>query len=193
MLDAATVWGQHVSPFLSPVVTVQVASEPWQLAAYHDLRRRIFADEQGLFSGSDVDDHDGGATAIVALSQVAGAPDEVVGVVRIYPAGASTWFGGRLGVCPRYRARRFIGTALIFAAVSTARAWGCIDFLATVQARNVRYFEQHWFRRLEPVEVCGQPHHLMRAALDVFPPRVASTQRPVDARSLRLPRCRSVT
>jgi putative N-acetyltransferase (TIGR04045 family) len=188
MLELANVWGQRVAPFLSPVVTAQIASEPWQLAAYYRIRREIFAEEQGLFADSDVDEHDGEATAIVALSQVAGAPDDVIGVVRIYPAGAHTWFGGRLGVSIGYRARRIVGTALIFAAVATARAWGCQRFLATVQDRNVRYFEQHRFCRLQPIDLYGHPHHLMQAELDAYPPKVACAAQPVDGRALVLPR-----
>jgi putative N-acetyltransferase (TIGR04045 family) len=187
MLELANVWGQRVSPFLSPVVTAQIASEPWQLAAYRRIRRDIFVHEQGLFIDSDLDEHDEDATAIVALSQCAGAPDEVIGVVRIYPAGAHTWFGGRLGVSMRYRARRIVGTALIFAAVSTARAWGCQQFLATVQARNVRYFEQHRFSRVAPVEICGHAHQLIRADLEAFPSLIASAAYPVDGRALVLP------
>jgi putative N-acetyltransferase (TIGR04045 family) len=187
VLEPANVWGQRVAPFLSPVVTAQIASEPWQLAAYRRLRRDIFVAEQGLFEGSDGDEHDAQATPIVALSQVAGAPDEVIGVVRIYSTGADTWFGGRLGVAQHYRARRIVGTALIFAAVATARAWGCQQFLATVQARNVRYFEQHRFARVEPIELFGHAHWLMRAELDAYPSEVACAERPIDGRSLRLP------
>jgi putative N-acetyltransferase (TIGR04045 family) len=184
MLETANVWGRPISPFLSPVVTAQIASEPWQIVAYQRLRRHIFADEQRLFSGSDVDAHDGVAIPMVALAHVAGAPDEVIGVVRIYRADGSTWFGGRLGVATRYRARRMVGTALIFAAVATARACGCDEFLATVQAQNVRYFEHHRFAPVAPIELCGQPHWLMRAALDAYPARVAGADRPVDARTL---------
>jgi putative N-acetyltransferase (TIGR04045 family) len=187
MLETANVWGQRVAPFVSPVVTAQIASEPWQVAAYQRLRRDIFVAEQRLFAGSDSDAQDGHAIPIVALAHVAGTPDEVVGVVRIYHAGAGvkgTWFGGRLGVCTAYRARRSVGTALIVAAVSSARALGCVEFLATVQLPNVRYFEHHHFARVEPITVCSQPHWLMRAELEAFPAEVASATRPVDGRGL---------
>jgi putative N-acetyltransferase (TIGR04045 family) len=180
MLEPQSVWGGSVAPFFSPNVSAQIASEKWQIDAYFGLRRAIFAKEQGLFDVSDVDEHDARATPIVALGHVAGMPDEVIGGVRIYPAQPGTWFGGRLCVCARYRSRGIVGTALICAAVSTAHALGCRKFLATIQLKNVGYFERHHFSTLEPVQVCGQPHHLMEADLSVYPPHAAHADRPVD-------------
>jgi putative N-acetyltransferase (TIGR04045 family) len=157
-------------PFLCRDIMAQVADEAWQRQAYFRLRRDIFEREQGLFSASDVDEHDARAIPIVALSQLAGMPDEVVGVVRIYPVGAETWYGGRLGVSDRYRRVGAVGGALIHTAVSTAHALGCRRFLATVQLRNVRYFEHYAFRSIEEVAVLDRPHHLMQADLASFPP-----------------------
>jgi putative N-acetyltransferase (TIGR04045 family) len=179
MLDA-TLWGEPVSPFYSPNVTALIASERWHLDGYYDLRRAIFVEEQGLFEGSDLDEHDDVATPIVVLGHVAGMPDDVIGGVRIYPGGCGTWFGGRLCVCRRYRSRGVVGTALIVAAVSTAHARGCNRFLATIQLHNVPYFERHHFSRIRRVDVCGQPHELMEADLALYPPRVAHAQQPVD-------------
>jgi putative N-acetyltransferase (TIGR04045 family) len=181
MLETVRVWGQAISPFCSSCVTAHVASEPWQLDAYVRLRSAIFADEQRLFDGSDADEHDATATPIVAVAHMGGMPDEVIGVVRIYPAARGTWYGGRLGVSPQYRSRRVVGTSLIVAAVSTAHAWGCRRFLATIQIQNVRYFEQHRFRTIDAVEVCGQPHHLMEADLDAYAPVAALPSAPVDS------------
>jgi putative N-acetyltransferase (TIGR04045 family) len=172
-------WEQDVLPFISTAITAQVATEPWQLAAYYELRRAIFAEEQALFAGSDVDEHDAVATPIVAVAHMAGVLHEIIGAVRIYPAEAGTWFGGRLGVVPRYRSRRIVGTSLICAAVSTAHAWGARRFLATIQMQNVRYFEQHHFSTVEPISVCGQPHHLMEADLGAYPPSAAVEACPV--------------
>jgi hypothetical protein len=42
--------------------------------------------------------------------------------------------------------------------------------LATIQLPNVRYFERHHFRVLRDVVVHGQPHQLMQADLDFYPP-----------------------
>jgi putative N-acetyltransferase (TIGR04045 family) len=167
VLDAS-LWGEPVAPFLTSHVTAQIASEPWQHIGYLALRRSIFVAEQRMFDVSDVDEHDGVATPIVVLGHSGGMPDEVIGGVRIYPTGGGTWFGGRLGVHARHRARGVVGSALIFAAVSTAREWGCTRFLATVQEPNVRYFERHRFASIRAVDVCGHPHRLMEADLAFY-------------------------
>jgi putative N-acetyltransferase (TIGR04045 family) len=162
-------WGAPAR-FLSRDIGAAVARERWQVDAYFRLRRDIFEREQGLFSDSDVDEHDAQATPIVAMSHVAGMQDEVVGVVRIYPSGGDTWYGGRLGVAHDYRRVGAVGGALIHTAVSTAHAHGCTRFLATVQVRNVRYFEHYDFRSLGELTLRGAPHHLMQADLRCFPP-----------------------
>lgn len=172
MLDAVNPWGRPIRPSLGPEIVAQVASEPWQVAGYRELRRAIFSEEQGLFEGSDRDAHDAHALPIVALSQIAGMADRVVGVVRIYRDEPGTWYGGRLGVRREFRRFGAIGTALIATAVSTARALGCERFLATVQDANVRYFERHHFRALGGVSVAGRPHQLMQAELAAYPPRL---------------------
>jgi len=170
MLDGSCPWGHPPRPFLSQDIAAEVASEPWQRAAYFQLRQEIFAREQGLFADSDIDAWDAQATPIVALARVLGVPSEVVGVVRIYPAGEGLWYGGRLGVARQYRRVGAVGGALIQTAVSTAHAWGCTRFLATVQPQNVRYFERYHFELEAQVEVCGRPHALMRADLASYPP-----------------------
>lgn len=157
-----------------PQVVARVATERWQMTAYFELRRAIFALEQGLFGGTDRDAQDEHATPIVAETSIAGMPDRVVGVVRIYHDGEGVWFGGRLGVHPDYRRVGAIGTALITEAVSTANGFGARRFLATVQARNVRYFQRHHFERIEAVDVCGRPHWLMKADLERYPPGLSS-------------------
>jgi putative N-acetyltransferase (TIGR04045 family) len=150
-------------------IVAKLAVEPWQVAQYRRLRSEIFAREQGLFEESDFDEHDRYAHPIVAESQIAGMADRVVGVVRIFELADSVWYGGRLGVHHDYRRSGSVGTALITCAVSTANAWGCGRFLATVQEQNVRYFERHHFCPLEPVEIRGRAHWLMQADLDRYP------------------------
>jgi putative N-acetyltransferase (TIGR04045 family) len=167
--DPSQPWGSP-GRFLSRDIVAAVAREPWQIAAYFRLRRDIFEREQGLFTGTDVDEHDAHATPIVAISQVAGMPFEVVGVVRIYHAEGGTWYGGRLGVAHDYRRIGAVGGALIHCAVETAHALGCTRFLATVQQRNVRYFEHYAFQPLGEVTLRRQPHQLMQADLSCFPP-----------------------
>jgi putative N-acetyltransferase (TIGR04045 family) len=170
MLDGVHPWGAPVRRPLASDVTAHLARDAWEIDAYYRVRRAIFAEEQGIFVDSDVDAEDARATPIVALSHIAGMPDEVVGVVRIYETEQNVWFGGRLGVCRDYRRRGAVGGALIQTAVSSAHAWGCRRFLATVQEANVRYFEHHHFRPLQAIEVCGRPHRLMQADLAEFPP-----------------------
>lgn len=171
MLDRINPWGKPVRPSLGAQVVAGLATEPWQLVGYRELRRQIFAQEQRLFEGSDFDEHDSHALPIVAESQIAGMPDQVVGVVRIYRSEPGTWYGGRLGVRREFRRFGAIGSALIASAVSNAHALGCQRFLATVQLANVRYFERHHFRVLRGVEVRGLPHQLMQADLAAYPPR----------------------
>lgn len=180
MLDPINPWGRPIRPSLGAAIVASVASEPWQLLGYRELRCAIFAEEQGLFEGSDFDEHDAHALPIVAESQIAGMADRVVGVVRIFRAEPGTWYGGRLGVRREFRRFGAIGTALITTAVSTAHAQGCQRFLATVQVANVRYFERHHFRALREMSVRGRPHQLMQADLACYPPR--SGERVVQAR-----------
>jgi len=170
MLDAVHPWGRPVARHLANEVVARVAVEAWELEGYYRVRRAIFAEEQALFDASDIDEHDARATPIVATSQIAGMPDEVVGVVRIFETKPGVWYGGRLGVSRDYRRRGAVGAALIETAVTTAHAWGCTRFFATVQAQNVRYFERHHFLPLEAVDVRGRPHALMEAELAAFPP-----------------------
>lgn len=177
MLDRVHPWGKPVRAQTAQRITAELAHEPWQLAAYFQLRREIFAAEQGLFAESDRDHFDEHARAIVAQGEIAGMPDRVVGVVRIYQEGRDTWFGGRLGVARAYRRVGAVGTALITEAVSTAHAWGCKRFLATVQAANARYFEHHHFCRLEALELLGRQHFLMQADLERYPVRLSSAWR----------------
>jgi putative N-acetyltransferase (TIGR04045 family) len=167
--DVSRPWGPP-GHFLSRDISAAVATESWQVAAYYRLRRDIFEREQKLFSDSDIDEHDAHATPIVAMSHVAGMQHDVVGVVRIFPSDGDTWYGGRLGVAYDYRRVGAVGGALIHTAVSTAHACGCTQFLATVQERNVRYFEHYAFRSLSELSVLGRPHHLMQADLAAFPP-----------------------
>jgi putative N-acetyltransferase (TIGR04045 family) len=181
MLDRIHPWGKPLRVPTASLIRAEVAREPWQLAGYFQLRSEIFAAEQGLFNGTDKDAHDAHATAIVAQGEIAGMPDCVVGVVRIYRENAAdaenTWFGGRLGVAHAYRRVGAVGSALITEAVSTAHGWGCQRFLATVQEANARYFEHHHFRRLEAVDLLGRPHVLMQADLERYPAHLSSTWR----------------
>ena len=150
--------------------TFELARSPQDIRAYYQLRQAIFCEEQGLFAGNDEDDIDDSAYPIIAVENNVIAGKQVVGVVRIYEKAPRLWYGGRLGVHPNYRRVGRIGKGLIQKAVTTANAWGCDRFLATVQLQNVRFFRrQHW-ESMQEILVCDRPHHLMEADLDFYPP-----------------------
>lgn len=177
MVQLAYRWGAPVRPYIAPVVTCRVAAAPWEHDEYWRLRREVFVEEQRLFAETDQDSHDDHALPIVAVTELLGMADEVVGAVRIYPisgegdciTGARVWFGGRLAVASAYRRQGRVGRALIDTAVGTARTLGCDEFLAAVQRSNIPYFERSGFEFIRAAIVCGTPHGLMRARLECFP------------------------
>lgn len=148
------------SPYL-----FKLATTPEERESYFQLRRAIFVEEQQLFSTHDLDEFDEIAYPIIAVGQGA-----VVGVVRIYQVEPGIWYGGRLGTHPEHRRGWQIGKGLIYKAVTTAHAWGCHQFLATVQQQNVRFFQRLHWQSLEELTIRGCPHHLMQADLDYYPP-----------------------
>jgi putative N-acetyltransferase (TIGR04045 family) len=155
-------------------LTTEVATEPWQFRAYHQLRAKVFVEEQGMFTRTDEDAHDESALPIVSMTTSCGVPDQVVGTVRIFQRAGdpkSTWYGGRLAVDAAFRRHGHVGEALITAAVCTAHALGCETFLATVQPGVVRYFERRHFEVIGHVSLCGVEHALMQAALGFYPPK----------------------
>ncbi len=144
----------------------KLALSPSHIEAYFLLRQQIFCQEQGIFQISDRDRYDSVAYPIIAINQ----DNKVVGVVRIYETEPRLWYGGRLGVHPDYRRGGQIGKELINKAVTTANAWGCDRFLATVQLPNVRFFQRLHWNSIEEISIRDQPHHLMEAELDFYPP-----------------------
>ncbi|PZV06170.1 MAG: GNAT family N-acetyltransferase [Leptolyngbya sp.] len=144
----------------------KLATIPEEINAYFALRHAIFVEEQALFQGSDIDHLDNIAHPIIAI-----APEtqQVIGVVRIYEPEPGLWYGGRLGTHADYRKGWKIGKGLITQAVTTANAWGCTQFLATVQLQNVRFFQRlHWTSQQE-ISIRDRPHHLMEADLRYYP------------------------
>ena len=144
----------------------KLALSPQHIEAYFLLRQQIFCQEQGIFKTSDRDEYDSIAYPIVAINN----NNQVVGVVRIYETKPRLWYGGRLGVHPKYRRGWTIGKGSIEKAVTTANAWGCDRFLATVQLPNVRFFQRLHWNSIEEINICDRPHHLMEADLDFYPP-----------------------
>ena len=155
---------EEFRPFRSKDIAYKLASEPWEIRAYHALRAAIFCDEQRLFS-DDRDLVDARAVPIVAISYLGGMPDAVVGVVRIWEDQHRQWWGGRLGTHPEHRKQGAIGKMLVRLAVRTACQRGCARFLANVQVQNVMLFERLQFRVIGRSDVFGIPHATMEADL----------------------------
>ncbi|WP_083901780.1 MSMEG_0567/Sll0786 family nitrogen starvation N-acetyltransferase [Pseudanabaena sp. PCC 6802] len=171
----------------------RLATKLSEIEAYFDLRRAIFAQEQQLFSNNDDwDEIDRTAYPIVAIAI---DTQKVVGVVRIYQPEPGLWYGGRLGTHPEYRKGWEIGKGLIYKAVTTANAWGCDRFLATVQLQNVRFFQRLHWQSLEEVTICDRLHHLMEADLSYYPPDPSylSITSPQEAINASIPRRSTAT
>lgn len=159
----------------------RVARTEAELDGYFALRRAIFCEEQGLFSGSDRDEIDDGAVPIVCVTTTPGAA-QVLGVVRVWEEAPGDYWGGRLGVAREHRTVGAIGKWLIQAAVGSARAWGAWRFRAKVQRPNVPLFRRLHWASLGELTILGTPHHLMQADLSRYVP--TSETRPPGARMI---------
>jgi len=127
------------------------------------VRRQVFVSEQRLFDGNDQDENDPRSIHLVALKR-----GEVVGTVRVFPVSGEEghWIGGRLAVIRRERASG-AGELLVREAMRTVKRRACARFTATIQKRNVIWFEKlGWRREGELFDLLGQPHQLMVADLD---------------------------
>lgn len=180
------------SPFLPGEYRVALAQADWERAGHYRLRRTVFCDEQRVFASDDRDEIDDRAILLIASGCVLGAPDQVVGTVRIHEAAPGLWWGSRLAVDAAHRRVGTLGAELIRLAVSTAHARGCTEFLAHVQAQNAPLFRRLHWETLEIVSLHGMDHHRMRASLPHYPPHgrpenrfmrpVASSRRAPDLR-----------
>lgn len=181
-------------------ISFEFATQPWQVAQYMAVRKRIFCEEQRVFSGHDRDAIDAHALPIMAVAYWAGILEDVAGVVRIDEREPGIWYGGRLGVMSEYRQlanldtkglfdnnasvdpfARSVGAALIFKAVTTAQALGCQRFFANVQEQNVRFFERMHWTFIETIDYCGMPHARMEADLAHYPASIPSISQLVAA------------
>jgi putative N-acetyltransferase (TIGR04045 family) len=142
----------------------------WEADEAHKLRRAVFCIEQGIFVGDDRDEIDERAQQLVAVSCIAGMPEQVVGTVRIHQEEPGVWFGSRLAVHAAFRRHGKIGATLIRLAVTSAHALGCQTFLAHVQSQNVPLFRALHWDALSQEMLLGRSHHLMQAQLEHYPP-----------------------
>jgi len=162
---------EPVHPYISPSHRVKFAALAWELEGAARLRRAVFCEEQKIFEKDDRDAIDAHAIGIVALADLCGWEDEVVGTVRIHRGVTENeWWGSRLAVRKDYRRQAGLGTSLIRLAVSSAHARGCTRFLANVQSRNAILFQRLHWTSLGEVSFHGQPHHHMEADLAFYPP-----------------------
>jgi putative N-acetyltransferase (TIGR04045 family) len=155
---------------------IKHATLDWEREAAFQLRRDVFCEEQGIFDGDDRDDIDRDALLLVALANLGGMPDRIVGTVRIHRDEAERWWGSRLAVHADFRRHGNLGAALIKLAVCSANAIGCHTFLAHVQRQNVPLFRKLRWNTLEEETLRGRPHNLMQAELEAYPPFHAMTQ-----------------
>ena len=149
---------------------IKWADSAWEIQQARALRRAVFCVEQGVFVGDDTDAVDAHAQTLVAVSALAGMPDQVVGTVRIHAAEGGLWWGSRLAVHAAFRQHGRIGSTLISLAVRSAHARGALIFLAHVQAQNVPLFRKLRWTPLREETLHGRSHALMQADLAAYPP-----------------------
>ena len=141
----------------------RIAATPDELAAHHRIRHQVFVDEQGLFEGSDLDEHDPDAVHIIGLWDGA-----IVGVVRAFLIDEPTglWQGDRLAVLPEHRIRN-IGKPLVKFAVATAAQRGGTLMVAHIQLPNVAFFERiGWYIHGDVETYVGVAHQPMAIDLN---------------------------
>jgi len=164
------------------MLVVDASDDPARVAAHRRLRARAFVAEQGLFSGSDADEHDEHPRTRVLVA--VGAGGVVLGGVRVHAAGEEGpalgwWQGSRLvcgdGAIPRGR----VGAALVRAACATALNEGALRFDAHVQARQVEFFGRLGWKPVREIDVRGHAHVLMRAPIDRIGQVAETTKSPL--------------
>jgi putative N-acetyltransferase (TIGR04045 family) len=156
--------------FLPAEYRVKFATQTWERREAAALRRVVFCEEQGMFTGDDRDDIDAIAIPLVAISSLGVAPHDVVGTVRIHQAAEGVWWGSRLAVARQYRRISALGSSLIRLAVCSAHARGCRRFYAHVQCQNALMFQRLHWHAIEEIELRGRPHYFMQADLAYYPP-----------------------
>jgi putative N-acetyltransferase (TIGR04045 family) len=148
-----------------PVVCRIVAGEEERIT-HLAIRHAVFVHEQGMFPGSDQDEHDRDPVTLHVLGFIDG---EAAGAVRLYPlAEPGRWKGDRLAVLEPFR-KHGVGAPLVRFAVRTASRLGGSVMLAHVQLANVPFFEHLGWRPLgEPAPYVGRLHQ--RMVIDLRPP-----------------------
>ena len=148
----------------------RIAATVEELDAHFSIRQESFVQRQGLFAGTDRDEHDSDPRTM-HLVAVCVPTGEICGSVRCYVNSEGIWYGGRLVVAPAWRQSKLkIAPALVRAAEEHVRATGSDTFLAYIQCRYVKLFEHvGWVRIGDEVEYAGTPHQLMRPSWSAEP------------------------
>jgi putative N-acetyltransferase (TIGR04045 family) len=135
-----------------------------RLGSHYRIREEVFVAEQGLFTGSDRDEHDDARETVHVLASI---EDEPVGTVRLFPVdpGQGLWQGDRLAVLPEFRVHG-VGRPLVRFAVAHAARHGGSRMVAHVQLANVVFFRRLGWDVAGPVEhYLGAEHQPMSIAL----------------------------
>lgn len=179
--DILALLGDRSTLARRPAFRIEEADGTADMAAYRELRRAAFVQEQGLFAHHDLDDHDTDPRTVVLVAK--DPESTVVGGVRLCPVDDGPdlgwWQGGRLVVARRARGPHGIGAALVRAACARAEAEGVLRFDATVQARNEVLFRRLGWQRVRNTTVAGVPHVLMRWPIGRVAALAAATKSPL--------------
>lgn len=132
------------------------------MAACHDLRRRVFVDEQGVDEALEWDGLDERAEHFLARSEPDGAP---LGTARMRVVEGDAK-AERVAVLPRDRSSG-VGRALMEALEDRARALGCPRVLLNAQVRVVAFYRRLGYEASGPVfDSAGIDHRAMSKRLD---------------------------
>jgi len=164
-----------------PAFHIEEADGTADLAAYREMRRAAFVQEQELFAHHDLDGHDTDPRTVVLVAK--DSEGTVIGGVRLGPVDDGSdlgwWQGGRLVVARRARGPHGVGAALVRAACARAEAEGVLRFDATVQTRNEVLFRRLGWQRVRDTTVAGAPHVLMRWPIGRIATLAAATKSPL--------------
>jgi len=163
------------------VMVMRAEDDERLLAGYRRLRREAFVEQQGLFTGHDLDERDGDPDTRVLVAVT--LDGEIVGGVRLHPEGDDPrlgwWRGSRL-VCTHSGASRGrAGGALVRAACACAVEAGALRFDAHVQEHHVAFFLRLGWAPVAALECAGAPHRLMRWPVGRVAELVARTKAPI--------------
>lgn len=113
--------------------TVKFSHHLSELPEAHDIRTRVFIQEQGFVGEFDEIDR-------VALHVVLFEHDVPVATGRLFPEGTQSMHIGRVAVLPAYRGRG-LGAAVIRELESAARTQGYTEVILSAQTRVRGFYE----------------------------------------------------